>query len=427
MPAAAPRTLIEIPELCVVALVGVSSSGKSTFSKTHFKPTEILSSDYFRGLISDDENNQQVTQQAFDALYYIASKRLELGKLTVIDATNVQKHARMGVLRLAREQNCLAAAIVLDIPENIIKDRSENRSDRNLNWNIISRQMNDLRKSIDQLQKEGFRYVHILTNEEEIANAQIVRVPLWNNKKEEKGPFDIIGDIHGCFDELCELLIKLNYKIDINNFTAVHPQGRKPVFLGDLCDRGPKNTEVLRIVMNMVKKGGAWCVTGNHDAKLQKMLNGKNVQLTHGLDITARQMQQESPEFIEEVKIFLGSLISHYVFDEGGLVVSHAGLKEQYQGRSSGKVREFCLYGETTGETDEYGFPVRLPWANDYKGKALVVFGHIPNPCVQTINNTSCIDTGCVFGGKLTAYRYPEKEIVQVKAKQEYYAPLKPF
>ncbi|MDR2575374.1 MAG: AAA family ATPase [Treponema sp.] len=121
---------IEIPEMAVVALVGVSGSGKSTFAKTHFKPTETLSSDYFRGLVSDDENNQKVTPQAFDALYYVANKRLELGLLTVIDATNVQREARASVLRLAREQNCLAVAIVLDIPEKICRERNEKRNDR---------------------------------------------------------------------------------------------------------------------------------------------------------------------------------------------------------------------------------------------------------------------------------------------------------
>jgi protein phosphatase len=418
---------IEIPELCVVALVGVSSSGKSTFAKTHFKSTEVLSSDYFRALVSDDENNQSVTPHAFDALYYVANKRLELGLLTVIDATNVQAHARTQVLRLAREQNCLAAAIVLDIPEKIIRERNEKRPDRNLGGNIIARQMTQLRQSIRQLQKEGFRYVYTLSGEEEIANAEIVRTPLWNNKKEETGPFDIIGDIHGCYDELCELLTKLGYEVDKETFTAKHPDDRKAVFLGDLCDRGPKNIEVLRLVMNMVKTDNAWCVVGNHDVKLLKKLKGANVQLTHGLDRTIEQLETEASEFIEGVKNFLDGLISHYVFDGGRLVVSHAGLKEKYQGRSSGRVREFCLYGETTGETDEYGFPVRLPWANEYRGKALVVYGHIPTPEAQILNNTACIDTGCVFGRKLSAYRYPEKEIVQVKAKQEYYASVKPF
>jgi len=410
-----------------VALVGVSSSGKSTFSKAHFKSTEVLSSDYFRALVSDDENNQQVTQQAFDALYYVANKRLDLGLLTVIDATNVQKHARAQILRLAKEQNCLAVAIVLNVPEKTIRERNANRPDRNLTGNIISRQAEQLRQSINQLQKEGFRYVHILSTMEEIANVQIVRTPLWNNKKEETGPFDIIGDIHGCYDELCELLIKLNYSVDTENFTAKPPDNRKAVFLGDLCDRGPKNIEVLRLVMNMVYAKDAWCTAGNHDFKLLKKLNGKNVQLTHGLDKTVEQLELQTKDFKEKVKNFIDTLISHYVFDGGRLVVSHAGLKEKYQGRSSGRVREFCLYGETTGETDEYGLPVRLPWANEYRGKAFVVYGHIPNPEVLTVNNTACIDTGCVFGGKLTAFRYPEKEIVQVKAKQIYYASVKPF
>ncbi|MCL2186404.1 MAG: polynucleotide kinase-phosphatase [Treponema sp.] len=418
---------IELPETCLVAIVGASSSGKSTFCKKYFKPTEVLSSDFFRAIISNDENNQSVTAQAFDALHYIAAKRLELGLLTVIDATNVQKHVRAQILRLAREQNCLTAAIVLNVPENVLRERNQLRSDRNLPYNVITRQANELRKSINQLQKEGFRYVYVLSTEEDIANSEIVRTKLWNNKKEVTGPFDIIGDIHGCFDELCELLIKLNYQVDIENFTASHPEGRQVIFLGDLCDRGPKNIEVLRLVMNMKENGNAWCVIGNHDFKLQKKLSGRNVQLTHGLDKTIEQLEMQPPEFSEKVKNFIGSLISHYVFDNGNLIAAHAGLKEKYHGRSSGRVREFCLYGETTGETDEYGLPVRFPWANEYRGNALVVYGHIPNISVQLINNTACIDTGCVFGGKLTAFRYPEKEIVQVTAKQEYYASLKPF
>jgi protein phosphatase len=179
--------------------------------------------------------------------------------------------------------------------------------------------------------------------------------------------------------------------------------------------------------MNMVQSGGAWCIAGNHDVKLLKKLKGSNVQLTHGLDRTVEQLETQEPDFIESVKNFLDGLISHYVFDGGSLVVSHAGLKEKYHGRSSGFVRQFCLYGETTGETDEYGLPVRFPWANEYRGKALVVYGHIPGEEVQEINNTACIDTGCVFGGKLTAFRYPEREIVQVKAKRQYYESVKPL
>jgi protein phosphatase len=418
---------IEIPEIAVVALIGITGSGKSTFAKTHFRPTEVLSSDYFRALISDDENNQEVTSQAFDALYYLAGKRLELGKLTVIDATNVQKEARASVLRLAKEQDSHAVAIVLDLPEKVCRERNEKRSDRSFGGHVITRQAEQLRRSIKFLQKEGFRYVYVLKSEEEALNAEIIRTPLWNNKKTESGPFDIIGDIHGCYDELSELLIKLGYAVDTEQCTATPPDGRKAVFLGDLCDRGPKNIEVLKLVMGMVQAGDAWCVAGNHDVKLLKKLKGANVQMTHGLDVTIEQLQGQSDEFITDVKNFIDSRISHYVFDEGKLVAAHAGLKEKYQGRGSGRVRDFCLYGETTGETDEYGLPIRLSWADNYRGRALVVYGHTPVPEVQYLNNTVCIDTGCVFGGKLSGYRYPEKEIIQVEAKREYYAPVKPF
>jgi len=418
---------IEIPELSVVALMGVSGSGKSTFAKRFFKPTEVLSSDFFRALVSDNENNQLVSKQAFDVLYYVANKRLELGLLTVVDATNVQKEARDAILQLAKEQNCHAVAIVLDMPEKLCRERNEKRPDRSFGGHVIKRQEEQLRRSIRHLQKEGFRYVHVLGSEEEIANLEIVRTLAWNNKKDESGPFDIIGDIHGCYDELCTLLGKLGYSVDKANCTATPPDGRRAVFLGDFCDRGPNSIEVLRLVMGMVKSGSAYSVAGNHDAKLLRHLRGTSVPLTHGFGATVEQLGAQSAEFAAEVKAFLDGLLSHYVFDNGRLVVAHAGLKEKFQGRSSGRVRDFCLYGDTTGETDEYGLPLRLPWASEYRGKSMVVYGHTPTPEVAAVNNTFCIDTGCVFGGKLTAFRYPEKETVQVEAGREYYAPAKPF
>jgi len=197
-------------------------------------------------------------------------------------------------------------------------------------------------------------------------------------------------------------LPKLGYKVDAENCTAKHQENRKAVFLGDLCDRGPKNVSVIHLVMNMVEMGDAWCVAGNHDVKLHRKLKGADVQLSHGLDKTMKELETQDEEFVAKVKGFLDGLISHFVFDNGKLVVAHAGLKEKYQGRGSGRVREFCLYGDTTGEIDEYGLPVRLPWANEYRGRALVVYGHIPTPEVQLLNNTACIDTGCAVPLKLT-------------------------
>lgn len=418
---------IEIPELCVVALIGASGSGKTTFAGKKFKPTEVLSSDYFRGLVSDDENDQSATAAAFDSLYYIADKRLDAGKLVVIDATNVQKGARETVVKLAREQNCFPVAIVFDFPEELCQARNRARPDRDFGPHVVRNQTRDLKRSIRRLQKEGFRKVFILKSPEEAETAEIIRVKSWSDKREETGPFDIIGDIHGCYDELCTLLSALGYSVDKSACTAKHPQRRKAAFLGDFCDRGPKNAEVLRLVMNMTETGAAIAVPGNHDMKLLKKLRGANVQLTHGLDITVSQLEKEPDAFIESVQTFLDGLISHYVLDGGRLVLAHAGLKEKYQGRSSGRVRDFCLYGEVINETDSFGLPVRLPWAEEYRGKAKVIYGHTASAEVQNINNTLCIDTGCVYGGKLTACRYPENEIVQVPALMLYCAPAKPL
>lgn len=417
---------IEIPELALVAMVGASSSGKTTFANSKFKPTEVLSSDFFRAMLSDDENNQKVSGEAFDLLYSAAEKRLRLGRLTVIDATNLQKSARLRVLNLAKDQNVHPVAIVLDLPEAQLQERNKNRENRRFPERVIRSHCNDLRRCVKHLKREGFRYVYVLRSQEEIEAAEIVRTRLWNDRREEHGPFDIIGDVHGCGGELEALLKKLGYAADENGI-PVHPEGRKAAFLGDLCDRGPLNVRVLQLVMGMVKAGSAIAVPGNHDVKLLRHLKGQKVQVSHGLEATLAELNAETEEFREEVKSFLDGLISHYVLDDGRLVIAHAGLREELIGRGSSRVREFCLYGETTGETDEFGLPVRLNWAADYRGQAMIVYGHTPSREVVKQNNTFCIDTGCVFGGKLTALRYPEKELVSVEAFAQYYEPAKPL
>jgi len=418
---------IEIPQLCLVALIGVSGSGKSTFAKEHFLATETLSSDYFRGMVSDDVNDQSATADAFSCLYYVAERRLAAARLTVIDATNVQKHARSPILELAKRQNVQAVAIVLNMPEKLCAQRNEQRNDRAVPITTLHRQTQELSRSLRGLQKEGFRRVFVLSSPEEARDAEIVRVPSYTDKRGDAGPFDIIGDVHGCFDELCELFEKLGYTVDREALTALSPEGRRAVFVGDLCDRGPRNADTLRLVMNMCAGGQAYCVNGNHDAKLLKKLRGSDVQLTHGLALTVSEIDALPEQFAGEARVFLDSLVSHYVFDGGKLVVAHAGIPEKYIGRTSGAVRNFCLYGDTTGETDEYGLPVRLPWAQDYRGRAKIVFGHSPSVEPVSVNNTVNIDTGCVFGGRLTAFRYPENEYVQVQAKQVYYEPAKPL
>src|ERR1700722_15510257 len=429
-----PPMKLTIPELAVIALVGPSGSGKSSFARKHFRPTEILSSDFCRGLVSDDENDQAATKDAFEVLHYIAAKRLAAAKLVVVDATNVQIEARKPIVELARQYHCIPVAIVFDLPEKLCHERNRSRPDRNFGPHVIRQHSQQLRRSLRNLEREGFRRVHVLRSPEEVDAAEIHREPLWNNLKHEHGPFDIIGDVHGCFDELLDLLAKLGYSVErssngpVNGSVSVRPpEGRKAVFLGDLVDRGPKIPDVLRLVMGMVEAGTALCVPGNHDVKLMRKLRGKDVQITHGLADSLKQLEKEPPEFHSAVSEFIDELVSHYVLDDGKLVVAHAGMKEEMQGRGSGKVREFALFGETTGETDEFGLPVRYNWAAEYRGRAMVVYGHTPVPEPEWLNRTVNIDTGCVFGGKLTALRYPENEFVSVPAVETYCEPARPF
>ena len=420
---------ITIPELSLVLLIGPSGSGKSTFARTHFKPTEVLSSDFCRGLVADNENDQTVTGEAFEILHFIARKRLALGRLTVIDATNVQPESRKSLVELAREFHVLPVALVFNFSEKVCQERNRNRSDRDFGPHVIRNQSQQLRRSLRGLEREGFRHVHVFGEPADIEGLEIERQPLWNNLRHEHGPFDIIGDVHGCFDEMNTLLQQLGYTVESEGaeYRVIPPDGRRAVFVGDLVDRGPKIPEVLRLVMGMVKAGTAFCVPGNHDVKLMRKLRGKDVKIAHGLADSLTQLEPESPEFKRQVGDFIDDLVSHYVFDDGRLVVAHAGMKEAMQGRGSGAVRSFALFGETTGETDDYGLPVRYNWAAEYRGKAMVVYGHTPVREPEWLNRTIDIDTGCVFGGKLTALRYPEKELVSVPALREYYAPAKPF
>src|SRR5262249_31980121 len=327
-----------------------------TFARKHFLPTEVLSSDACRAMVSDEENNQAVTNDAFEVLHFITAKRLALGRLTVIDATNVQQEARRPLVALARQYHCLPVAIVLNLPEKVCHERNRLPDERNFGPHVVRQQHSQMRRTLRGLAKEGFRHIFVLESPEEVEAAMVERVPLYNDKRHEHGPFDIIGDVHGCCDELEALLRQLDYE-----FTAVapgapalprgpvfaHPLGRKAVFVGDLVDRGPRILDTVRLVRNMVMFGSAFCVPGNHDMKLMRKLRGKNVHVSHGLaqslaEIDALPNGIREP-FSKELEQFLDSLVSHYVFDDGKLVVAHAGMRAEMQGRGSGKVRDFAL------------------------------------------------------------------------------------
>jgi protein phosphatase len=367
---------INIPEL---ALVVVVETPTTAFAAKHFLPQEVF-------------------EFGSEILEGIVEERLRLGKLTVIAVPFEQLSQIKNLLTLARKYNVRREAIVLDFPQH--------------------------HDPIALLHKHGVHSVHVINQLDKLQEIVINKNKLPIDKKEHEGPFDIIGDIHGCFDELKALTLKLGYQIEEvdGNFKVTHPHQRKLVFVGDLVDRGPKIAEVLHFVIDAKAQGMAYCVIGNHEERLLRKLNNKEVALTHGLQESVDQLALSSDRFREQVKAFLTELPSHYVFDHGKLAIAHAGLKQKYLDRTSKRIRSFCMYGDTTGEVDELGLPVRLNWAKKYTGSTKIVYGHTPIKTPQWLNNTINIDTGCVFGGKLTALRYSEMEVVQVNALQVYYS-----
>jgi protein phosphatase len=345
----------------------------------------------------------------------------------VVDATSVRPEDRRPLVELARRHHVLPVAVVLDVPPEVCRARNEARPDRSFGRHVIDNQLRVLRRSVGRLQREGFRRVFVLRGVDQVDGAAVERERRWTDRRDLAGPFDLVGDVHGCHAELVELLGLMGWTVSDGGTRATHPEGRTAVFVGDLVDRGPAIPDVLRLVMNMVDDGVALCVPGNHENKLGRALAGRKVTTSHGLARTLAQLESEPPALRDRVARFIDGLVSHAVLDGGKLVVAHAGLPEAMHNRSSAAVRSFALYGDTTGETDEYGLPVRYPWADDYRGKAAVVYGHTPVPEAVWVNNTICLDTGCVFGGRLTGMRWPERELVSVAAHEVHYEPVRPL
>jgi protein phosphatase len=425
---------LTLPDPSLVLLVGPSGCGKSTFARRHFAPTEVVSSDFYRAVVCDDPANQAASRDAFELVHAAVAKRLAWRRLTAVDATSLQPEARKPLLELARRYHTLLTAVVFDLPEELCQANNRLRPDRVVPDQVITTQTQQLRRALKALEKEGYHRVYVFHSPEEVESAAVVREPLLVDRRGDTGPFDIVGDVHGCYDELLALLDRLGYQVAHQpdpcgrpGLVVTPPAGRRAIFVGDLGDRGPDTPGVYRLVMGMVRAGTALCVLGNHDNKLLRKLRGSDVQVSHGLAETLAQLEPEPPEFKEQVRQFLEGLLTHYALDGGKLVVAHAGLREDLQGRVSSRVRSFALFGDTTGEKDEHGLPVRRDWAAEYRGSALVVYGHTPVAQATWVNGTINIDTGCVFGGRLTALRYPEKELVSVPALRTYAEPARPF
>ncbi|WP_050182190.1 bis(5'-nucleosyl)-tetraphosphatase PrpE [Domibacillus robiginosus] len=231
---------------------------------------------------------------------------------------------------------------------------------------------------------------------------------------------DIIGDIHGCFDEFHMLTLTLGYNWD--DGIPVHPDGRGLAFVGDLTDRGPDSVRVMDVVCRLFEEQNALYVPGNHCNKLYRYFLGNNVQETHGLETTVAELDSMPAN---EYRLLRKRFLSMYeesplyqVLDDRRLVIAHAGIRADYIGRFDARVKTFVLYGDITGEKNADGSPVRRDWAKRYAGDAYVVYGHTPVSTPRVVGNTINIDTGCIFGGRLTALRWPERETVSVDSQQ---------
>ncbi len=386
-----------IPDFCLVMLLGSSAAASGAVAGRHFAADEIIP-----------------PELVGDALNVAVAQRLEWRALTVVDITDMTSDDRSALLRIAKRTYTqpIAIAVQADVDHAAARNRTMQQ--------IVLRLQ----------QRDGVRETHVVRDDTAVT---IERERLETDCRHITGPFDIIGDVHGCTDELELLLAKLGYGVvwhdagGERSVTVTPPPGRRLIFVGDLVDRGPRAPDTLRIVMSTAAAGTGFCLPGNHDAKFLRWLNGHNVTLTHGLDRTVAQMSAEAPSLHQAAKAFLENLPSHMWCDAGRLVVAHAGLTEAMIGRATGAVREFCLYGDTDGDTDANGLAIRFHWAAGYSGETAIVYGHTPLADAAWFNNTLCLDTGCCFGNKLSALRWPEGDIVSVPALKEYARPHRGF
>jgi protein phosphatase len=414
---------ISYPAGALVILCGPSGSGKSTFAARHFRPSQIVSSDACRVMICDEAATQAINDDAFALLSHILDLRLKHRRLTVVDSTALKPGARDNLTRLAKKHQVPCFVLALDVPADECIRRDALRPERQVGEHVIRRHHAQFENAKREIARDrAFDAVHILTPRE-IESVVIAQGSGGAPPARDGAAWDVIGDVHGCFAELGDLLETLGYRWDERGL-PVHPDGRIPVFVGDLADRGPDSPGVLRLVSRLVAAGEALFVPGNHDDKLFRMLRGNKVTRSHGLDLTERQLlalpPRERAALEGDILSYLATQPPYLVLDGGRFVVAHAGIREDMIGRTGGRVREFTLYGDVRGFEPGTNKPIRHDWAREYGGSALIAYGHTPQDELKWVNNTVNLDLGCVFGGALAALRYPEREFVSVPARAQY-------
>jgi predicted kinase/diadenosine tetraphosphatase ApaH/serine/threonine PP2A family protein phosphatase len=422
--AGGPALTIRYPADALVILCGPSGSGKSTFAARHFGPSQVLSSDACRLMIADDAATQEINDDTFALLSFWLDLRLKHRRFSVVDSTALKPFARENLARLARRHQVPCYVLALDVPVEECVRRDAARAGRRVGERVVRRHHAQFEQAKREIARDkSLDGYHVLRPEA----METVVIEQGKAAAPDAARFDVIGDVHGCWPELCDLWDALGYVWDQRASRVPlprHPEGRIPVFVGDLADRGPDSPRVLRTAASLVAAGGARFVPGNHDDKLFRMLRGRNVQRTHGLDLTEQQLAalpaEERAALEKDVLTHLAAQPPYLVLDDGRLVVAHAGIREEMIGRKDGKVREFTLYGDVRGFEPGTNKPIRHDWAQEYRGAALVVYGHTPQNELRWVHNTINIDGGCVFGGFLAALRYPERELVTVPARATY-------
>jgi polynucleotide kinase-phosphatase len=441
-------TTIHLPHAGIVLLVGPSNTGKTTLlnqliQEEQLLPSEVVSSDQFRVLVSDiefiswngrpkDESDalfheyQQISGAAFNAMDFVISQRCKLNKLTFIDATHLREEEHEKYLQMGKKYHVPVIAMVLNISETELMRRDMERNFPR-GRNRIKQQYQKFKNTLRFIKKKPYRRVYMLGEDElEVLNISRLENPLFIDVGTG---IDFIGDVHGCYDEFMELLSKLGYQENEEGY-YIHPEGRKILSLGDVVSRGPKSIETLKFFQRHVAKGHAYMIDSNHGWKIARWLDGKNVKMAHGDENVAAEFEEYERKYggeaAEELKAQIKELLlqakSHYIIrknEVNTVVAVHAGIKDHYIGKQSPRISDFCRYGDSEG-LDENGKPIRKDWSVSHKSSELILWGHDPKPQPLLVNNTLNIDQGVVFGGSLTAYRYPEKQFVSVKAKQDY-------
>jgi protein phosphatase len=387
-------TVLSIPSPSLVVLLGAGDAGGTGFCRRHFPAAAIVSFGECRDALPPLRARRREA-----AASRLAHERLETRlrrrRLAVLDVRGLSPERRRAARAIAERHHLPAVVVTIGAPA-------------------------PLRRA---LRREGYAAVHHLRAAGDLDGGRVEMVPLPCDRRSERGPFDVIGDVHGCASELLALLRRLGYRRRAGRWG--HPHGRRALFLGDLVDRGPRVIDAAMIAIDMTSDGAALAVPGNHDVELAALLRGAPAIPGPGTVLSLAQIAAAPADlrrrFRRRFTAYVDRLPSHLLLDGGRLAVAHAGLLAEHVGRDSEAVRRFAVHGATVPKVDRYGLPVRVHWATAYRGRAFLIYGHTAVREPESVGATLNIDTGCCYGGALTAFRWPEHVVVQVRARRIHY------